>query len=184
MSKSKLLTNPRGCHGCYLHLSVQSAPITIRFVSLIQKLGNVNLIQPYVVIFELLAAGQWFLSITPDSSINKTNTQEINCHFMESGIVFVCLMVFNVTFNNISAISWQTVLLLEETEGPRENHDLSQVTDKLFHIILYTLPWSRFELTTSVAIGTDCIGSCKSNYHPIMATAAPRKVALSWVTKI
>jgi hypothetical protein len=27
--------------------------------------------------------------------------------------------------------------------------------------MLYTLPWSRFELTTSVVIGTDCIGSCK-----------------------
>jgi len=32
------------------------------------------------------------------------------------------LMVFNVTFNNISAISWQSVLLVEETGVPRENH--------------------------------------------------------------
>ena len=39
--------------------------------------------------------------------------------------------------------------------------------------MLYTLPWSRFELTTSVVIGTDYIGSCKSNYHTIMATTAP-----------
>jgi hypothetical protein len=31
-------------------------------------------------------------------------------------------MVFNVTFNNISVISWQSVLLLEETGGPGENH--------------------------------------------------------------
>jgi hypothetical protein len=45
--------------------------------------------------------------------------------------------------------------------------DLSQVTDKLYHIMLYTSPWSRFELTTSVVIGTDCTGSCKSNYHTI-----------------
>ena len=28
---------------------------------------------------------------------------------------------------------------------------------------------SRFELTTSVVIGTDCIDSCKFNYHAIMA---------------
>jgi hypothetical protein len=28
---------------------------------------------------------------------------------------FVCLMLFNGTFNNISAISWQSVLLVEET---------------------------------------------------------------------
>ena len=30
--------------------------------------------------------------------------------------------------------------------------------------MLYTSSWSRFELTTSVVIYTDCIGSCKSNY--------------------
>jgi hypothetical protein len=51
--------------------------------------------------------------------------------------------------------------------------DMSQVTDKLYHIMLYTLPWSRFELKTSVVIGTDCIGSYKSNYHTIMTTTAP-----------
>ena len=31
---------------------------------------------------------------------------------------------------------------------------LVQVTDKLYHIMLNTSPWSRFELTTSVVIGT------------------------------
>ena len=36
--------------------------------------------------------------------------------------LFVCLMVLNATFNNISAISWQSVLLVEETGGPGENH--------------------------------------------------------------
>jgi len=30
-------------------------------------------------------------------------------------------MVFNATFNNISAISWRSVLLAEETWVPREN---------------------------------------------------------------
>jgi hypothetical protein len=43
----------------------------------------------------------------------------------------------------------------------------------LYHIMLYTSPWARFELTTSVVIGTDCIGSCKSNYHTITTTTAP-----------
>ena len=82
-------------------------------------------------------------------------------------------MVLNATFNNISVISWWSVLLVEETGGPEKTTDLSQVTDKLYHIILYTSPWSRFEHTTSAVIGTDCIGSCKFNYHTITATTAP-----------
>ena len=31
-------------------------------------------------------------------------------------------MVFNVTFNNISVISWWSVLLVEEARVPGENH--------------------------------------------------------------
>jgi len=30
--------------------------------------------------------------------------------------------VFNTSFNNISVISWQSVLLVDETGVPRENH--------------------------------------------------------------
>jgi hypothetical protein len=52
--------------------------------------------------------------------------------------LFFSLMVFNATFNNMST-------------------DLSQVTDKRYHIMLYTSSVSRFELTTSVVIGTDWI---------------------------
>ena len=46
-------------------------------------------------------------------------------------------MVFNDTFNNISVISWRSVLLVGETGVPGENHDLPQVTDKLYYIMLY-----------------------------------------------
>jgi hypothetical protein len=31
-------------------------------------------------------------------------------------------VVFNVTFNNLSVVSWRSVLLVEETGVPRENH--------------------------------------------------------------
>ena len=30
--------------------------------------------------------------------------------------------MFNATFNNISVILWRSVLLVEETGGPGENH--------------------------------------------------------------
>ena len=45
--------------------------------------------------------------------------------------------MFNVTFNNISVISWQSVLLVEETRVPRENHKPAAVTDKLYQTMLY-----------------------------------------------
>ena len=31
-------------------------------------------------------------------------------------------MVFNATFNNMSVISWRSVLLVKETRVPEENH--------------------------------------------------------------
>ena len=34
----------------------------------------------------------------------------------------------------------------------------------------------RFELTTLDVIGTDCTGSCKSNYHTFTSMMAPRNV--------
>jgi len=33
-------------------------------------------------------------------------------------------MMFNTTFNNISVISWRSVLLVEETKDPEKTTDL------------------------------------------------------------
>ena len=90
--------------------------------------------------------------------------------------LFVYLMVFNATFNNISVISWRSVSLVEENGGPRENHrPVTSHWQTLSHNVVH-LTLIEIELTTSVVISTDCIGSCKSNYHTIMATTAPSSI--------
>jgi hypothetical protein len=46
-------------------------------------------------------------------------------------------MVFNATSNNISAIGWRSVLLMNESEYPKKTTDLLQITDKHNNKMLY-----------------------------------------------
>jgi hypothetical protein len=56
-------------------------------------------------------------------------------------ICLVWFMVFNATFNNISAISWQSVLLVEETRVPSENHwPVASQWQTLSHNVVWRTP--------------------------------------------
>jgi hypothetical protein len=71
----------------------------------------------------------------------------------------VKVMMFNGTFNNISVISWRSVLLVQETVVPGENHrPVASHWQTLSHNAE-----SYFKLRSLVVICTDCISSCKSN---------------------
>jgi hypothetical protein len=50
------------------------------------------------------------------------------------------VMVFNTTFNNISA------LLVEETGIPGKNTDMPLITDNLYYIILYRVHLPKWDL--------------------------------------
>jgi hypothetical protein len=95
-----------------------------------------------------------------------------NHNYLRFGWFCFGFMVFKATFNNISAISSGQFYWWRKSEDQEKTTDLSQATDELYHIMLCTSLWLGFELT-SVVIGTDCIGSCKSNYHSITATMDP-----------
>jgi hypothetical protein len=55
------------------------------------------------------------------STISTVRQCDIVCFFTLYK-VRIGFMVFNATFNNIAVISWQSVLLVEETGVPGENH--------------------------------------------------------------
>jgi hypothetical protein len=61
----------------------------------------------------------YILSIWKESRINLCSSLGKHKTFWDYGLGII---VFNATFNNISVISWQSVLLVEETGGPGEKH--------------------------------------------------------------
>jgi hypothetical protein len=59
-------------------------------------------------------------------------------------------MELNATFNNISAILWRSVLLVEETGVPGKTTDQSQVTDQQDLIMLYRVYLAMSDYTNLV----------------------------------
>ena len=58
-------------------------------------------------------------------------------------------MVFNATFNNISVISWRSVLFLEETGVPGENHrPIANYRQTLSHNIVKSTPRHEQDLNS------------------------------------
>ena len=53
---------------------------------------------------------------------NSTNKHRYNFRVRYCFCKSARFMVFKVTFNNISVISWRTALLVEDTGGPAENN--------------------------------------------------------------
>ena len=79
--------------------------------------------------------------------------------------VWIKLMIIHATFNNISAISLSSVLLVEGIGIFGENHRPVAIRQEtLSHNVLSSTPRQLL-----VVIGIYCIARCKSNYPTITA---------------
>jgi hypothetical protein len=89
--------------------------------------------------------------------------------------VGVRVMVFNATFNNISIILWQSVLLVEETRISGENHrSATSHWQTWSHKVVSSIPrLSGIQIRNVSGDRHWCIGSYKSNNHTIMTTTIP-----------
>jgi hypothetical protein len=86
-------------------------------------------------------------------------------------VLLARITVFNSTFNNISVISFQSVVLAEETG---ENHrPAASHWHTLSHNVLSSTLRKGHD-STFVVIGTDCTVSCEANNHTSTTTAATR----------
>ena len=100
-----------------------------------------------------------------------TNISSVVLHLWGYGgnATFTLLAIFQL-YRGGQFYSWR------KSECPKKIPDILQDINKTLitsFCVEYTSPWAIFYLTTFLIIGTDCTGSCKSNYHTIMTTMAP-----------
>ena len=105
----------------YVQHVTQKSCLTIRFRFMVfnTTFNNISAISwlSVLLVEEIGVPGENHLPAT-----SHWQTSPHNVVHVALIIVRVRVMVLNATFNNISVISWLSVLLVEETEVPGENH--------------------------------------------------------------
>jgi uncharacterized protein (DUF486 family) len=94
------------------------------------ELSNVLRLRKKQLLFKLMFCSSLIMQMNAARFLEKCCTL---LHFSAYFSIWGArAMVFNATFNNISVISWRSILLVDKTRVPEEN--------KLYHCIEYNSP--------------------------------------------
>jgi hypothetical protein len=89
-------------------------------------------------------------------------------------------MVFNTTFNNISVISWRSILLVEETEVPGKNHwPAASHWQTLSHNVVTSMPRLSGIRTHNINMGIWTITLRHREQNSIITSATHWKISSS-----
>jgi hypothetical protein len=140
ISRNNLISMRRGCCVQWCELKGWL------FVLLISKIGGIG--NHYLNILFMKILCNRLLVLSSYIRLNSASKSRQKIYLIKE-VLFsntgVKGMMFNATFNNISAISWLSVLLVEKTAVPRENHrPVSSHWQTLWHNVVSSSPLSFF----------------------------------------
>jgi hypothetical protein len=104
----------------YSQTSIKRSPLGQRKSDIIRQMSSYRRFNSYEIFYDSTRK-MWHFN-TDDCLVEVTVLADLTIYLCLTKIVGLWFMVFNITFNNISAISWRSVLLVEETGVTGENH--------------------------------------------------------------
>ena len=136
------------------NLSVNPSDIPVFVIWIKWFLPSISIVDISLTIFEYMNLNRLYLKRTHQTSIVIISLMIMCCinRCVWWGVVYG--MVFNVTYNNMSVISWRSILFGGGNRSTRINHrPVASYWQSVLHNVVSsnnTSPWTGFELRNQI----------------------------------